>query len=41
MAYLKQAASDAVDAKVAAERGVNITILQSTLQKMKDEIVIP
>ena len=38
MANLKQAVSDAVDAKVAAEGGVNITILQSTLQQMKDEI---
>ena len=38
MANLKQAVSDAVEAKVAAEGGVNITILQSTLQQMKDEI---
>ena len=35
---LLQAVSDAVDAKVASEGGVNISILKSTLQEMKDEI---
>jgi hypothetical protein len=35
---LRQAVSDAVDAKVASEGGVNISILKSTLQEMKDEI---
>ena len=33
---LRQAVSDAVDAKVEAEGGVNISILKSTLQEMKE-----
>jgi hypothetical protein len=38
-ANLKQAVLDAVDAKVAAEGGINNTILQSTLQQLKNEIL--
>ena len=39
MANLKQAVLDVGDAKVAAEGGINNTILQSTLQQLKNEIL--
>jgi ABC-type methionine transport system ATPase subunit len=39
MEHLNESVADAVDAKVAAEGGVNSSILKSTIQDLKDEIL--